>query len=52
MSTNEEKIKALENTLDFLSSDRFNLGSHILIVGGELFDSGSDQIKCKLKEFW
>lgn len=52
MSTNEEKIKALENTLAFLSSDRFDLGSHILIVGGELFDSGSDQIKHNLQIFW
>lgn len=52
ISTNKEKIKALENTLDFLKSNKFNFGSHILIVGGELFDSGSDQIQYNLKEFW
>ena len=37
--TQEEKIKSIHKVKDFLQSDKFKLGSHVLLVGGELFDA-------------
>lgn len=33
-----DKIKSINKVIEFLSSDKFIKGSHILLVGGELFD--------------
>lgn len=34
----EEKIKSINKTKEFLQSDNYKFGSHVLFVGGELFD--------------
>lgn len=36
--THEDKIKSINKVIEFLNSDKFIKGSHILLVGGELFD--------------
>lgn len=38
-STKEEKEIAIQKAIDFLNSDKFINGSHVLILGGEVFDS-------------
>lgn len=35
---NEQKIKSIERVKEFLKSKEYQKGSHILLVGGELFD--------------
>lgn len=40
-NTDQEKISALSSALSFIESDRFKKGSHVLILGGEVFDSPS-----------
>lgn len=37
----EQKIKSLHKVDEFLGSDKFIKGSHILLVGGEIFDDTS-----------
>ncbi len=37
--TLDQKHAALESILSFLNSDKFISGNHVLLVGGELFDS-------------
>lgn len=37
--TPEEKIKSIHKVKEFLQSDNYKLGSHVLLVGGELFDA-------------
>ena len=37
-----EREKSLEAVIDFLKSDRFISGSHILVCGGQIFDQPSD----------
>ena len=37
----EQKIKSIHKVDDFLDSDKFVKGSHILLVGGEIFDDVS-----------
>lgn len=36
---NEEKIKSIHKVKEFIQSDKFKIGSHVLLVGGELFDA-------------
>lgn len=48
--TIEEKIKSLNSVLSFLDSDEYVCGSHILLIGGELFDS--PQINSQLNSFF
>lgn len=38
-SNKEEKEIAIQKAIDFLNSDRYINGSHVLILGGEVFDS-------------
>ena len=35
----EEKVKSIHKVKEFIQSDQFELGSHLLLVGGELFDA-------------
>lgn len=39
--TDNQKIESANQVLQFLQSDRFTKGSHVLLVGGEIFDSPS-----------
>ena len=34
----EDKVKTMDNVLSFLDSDEYIKGSHVLLVGGEIFD--------------
>lgn len=46
-----EKILALNKVIEFLKSDKFERGSHVLIAGGELFyQRYSDAVYAKFKE--
>lgn len=47
--TEEQKIDSLNKLCQFLSSDQFVKGSHILLVGGELFDTPSFNLSIALK---
>jgi hypothetical protein len=38
----EERIQILSKVLEFIRSDKFEKGSHILVCGGEIFDKPSD----------
>lgn len=38
----EIRIKSLESVINFIESDSFVHGSHVLIVGGEIFDKPTD----------
>lgn len=40
--TNEQKYKSLEKVIEFLDSDKYVKGSHILLVGGEIFDNSDN----------
>lgn len=35
----EEKKNSLNSVIEFIESDRFEQGSHVLLIGGEIFDS-------------
>lgn len=52
ISSNKEKIHSLDVVLDFIKSKKFPNNSHILVVGGEIFDNGSNDIKNELQYFW
>lgn len=48
----KQKLQSLTETYKFLTSKEFISGSHILVVGGELFDIGSNKIKTELIQFF
>lgn len=49
--TPEEKIKSIHKVKEFIQSDKFKLGSHALLVGGELFDASmTEDIQKEFKE--
>ena len=39
-----QKAQICNKVIEFLDSDQFINGSHVLIVGGEIFDTPSDEI--------
>ena len=43
--TSKQKTSSLKRMRQFLESDKFKTGSHILLVGGEIFDDVSDDLK-------
>lgn len=46
------KMRAMDSVMAFIASESFQFGSHILLVGGELFDTRFDgKLLCKYKEF-
>lgn len=52
----QQREKILNNVIKFIESSKFKKGSHILIVGGEIFDKPSDfemldAFFCKILEF-
>ena len=52
LKTSAEKVFSLVQVKKFLTSDDFKSGSHVLIVGGELFDSSSIPITQELLDFF
>ena len=42
---NEQKIRSINLCKDFLNSDQFKKGNHILLVGGEIFDITDKDVK-------
>lgn len=39
-----QRAKILDDTISFINSDKFEKGSHVLICGGEIFDTPSDSL--------
>ena len=37
--TDEQKALSINKAIDFLQSDKYVAGSHVLLIGGEIFDS-------------
>ena len=52
ISDEENKMAAIDYTTIFLNSTEFQNGSHVLLVGGELFDSGSNNVRKYLSDFF
>lgn len=52
ISSDEDKIQTFQTVLHFLESDKFPSGSHVLIVGGELFDNNVSNIINEFQLFW
>ena len=48
----EERIKSLNNVVEFIESGKFEKGSHLLIVGGEIFHIKSEFEQINLIEFY
>ena len=48
----QERYKALDNVINFIESDKFEKGSHLLIVGGEIFHITSEFEQIHFIEFY
>lgn len=48
--TPKEQIESLLTCKEFLNSDRFEDGNHILLVGGEIFDTKHFEVKIVLRD--
>ena len=49
-STDEMRKKSVDLVIEFINSDNFEFGSHVLLVGGEIFDVKNDDVCNKIKE--
>lgn len=49
--TDEQKIQSLQAVKNFIASKDYKFGSHVLIVGGEIFGAMSDIISREFKYF-
>ena len=50
--TPQEQIESLKKCQEFLNSDQFEKGNHILLVGGEIFDVQNEDVKLALKKLF